>query len=56
MHQRTWQELEELPQKAELQKHIQHFEQAISKDEEEYKSLGALAKMRKKGEIMQFQQ
>ena len=56
MHQRTWQELEELPQKTELQQHIQHFEEAISKAEEEYKSLGALTKMRKKSEITQFQQ
>ena len=53
---RTWQELEELPQKKELQQHIQHFEEVKARAEEEYKGLGALAKMRKKGEITQFQQ
>ncbi len=53
---RTWQELEELPQKKELEQHIRHFEGVIAKAEEEYKGLGALAKMRKKMEITQFQQ
>ena len=36
---KTWQELEEFPQKAKLQQHIQHLEEVISKAEEEYKSL-----------------
>ena len=53
---KTWLELEELPQKKELQQHIRHFEDAIAKAEEEYKGLNALAKMRKKGEITKFQQ
>ena len=30
---RTWQELEELPQKKELQQHIQHFEDVIARAE-----------------------
>ena len=53
---KTWLELEELPQKEELKQHIKHFEDAIATAEEEYKGLNALAKMRKKGEITQFQQ
>ena len=53
---KTWQELEQLPQKTELQKSIQYFEQAIARAEEEAKTLGPLAKMRKKTKITQFQQ
>jgi hypothetical protein len=53
---KTWLELEELPQKAKLDQHIKHCEDAISRAEEEYKGLSALAKIRKKGEITRIQQ
>jgi hypothetical protein len=53
---RTWTELEELPEKIELQKSIQSYDQLIAQAEEEAKSLGALAKMKKKTEITQLQQ
>ena len=49
-------ELEELPEKKDLQKSIQGYEQAIAKVEEEAKTLGALPKMKKKEEITKIQQ
>ena len=53
---KVWSELEELPDKVELQTSIHNLEQTIEKSEEEAKGLGALAKMKKKGELTQLQQ
>ena len=53
---RTWSELEELPDKLDLQQSIQNYEKTIAQMEEEAKSLGALAKMKKKTELNQLQQ
>ncbi len=47
-------ELEELPEKKDLQKIIQGYEQEIAKAEEEAKTLGTLPKMKKKAEITQI--
>ena len=44
---KTWSELDELPDRLELQQSIQHIEKATAAIKEEVKSLGALAKMRK---------
>ncbi len=51
---KTWMELEELPEKMDLQKSIQGYEQSIAKAEEEAKILGDLSKMKKKAEITQI--
>ncbi len=53
---KTWSELEELPDKLDLQQSIQNVEKAIVDAERETKSLGALAKMKKKTKITQIQQ
>ena len=52
---KTWSELNELPDRLELQQSIQHIEKAIAAIKEEVKSLGALVKMRKTTEMNRLQ-
>ena len=53
---KTWSELEELPDRLDLQQSIQNMENAIAAIKEEVKSLGALAKMKKMIEMNHLQQ
>ena len=53
---KTWSELEELPNRLDLQQSIQNIENAIAAIKEEFKSLGALAKMKKMTEMNRLQQ
>ena len=52
----TWSELDEHPERVELQQSIQQIENATAAMKEEIKSLGALAKMRKMTEMNRLQQ
>ena len=52
----TWAELDEPPQKVEIQQSIQQVENTAVAMKEEIKSLAALQKMRKTKEINQLQQ
>src|SRR5277367_621022 len=52
---KTWSELEELPARLDLKQSIQSLDTAVASIEEEAKSLGALAKMKKRAEINQIQ-
>ena len=53
---KTWSELEELPDRLDLQQSIQNMENAIAAIKEEVKSLGSLAKMKKTTEMNHLQQ
>ena len=53
---KTWSELEELPDRLDLQQSIQNMENAIETIMEEVKSLGALTKMKKMTKINCLQQ
>ena len=50
-----WSELEELPDRLDLQQSIQNIENAVAAMKEEFKSLGALAKMKKTTEMNHLQ-
>ena len=52
----TWAELDELPERAEIQQNIQWVEATAAAMKEEIKSLAALQKMRKTKEMNQLQQ
>jgi len=52
----TWAELDELPERAEIQQNIQQVEATATSMKEEIKSLAALQKMRKTKEMNQLQQ
>ena len=53
---KTWSELEELPDRLDLQQSIKNIENAVAAMKEEVKSLGALAKMKKMTEMNHLQQ
>ena len=53
---KTWSELEELPDRLDLQQSIQNIENAVAAMKEEFKSLGALAKMKRTIEMNRLQQ
>ena len=53
---KTWSELEELLDRLDLQQSIQNIENAIEEIKEKFKSLGALAKMKKTTEMNRLQQ
>ena len=52
---KTWSELEELPDKLDLQQSIQNIENATAAMKEEVKSLWALTKMKKMTEMNRLQ-
>ena len=52
---KIWSELEELPNRLDLQQSIQNMENAIVAIKKEVKSLGDLAKMKKMTEMNHFQ-
>ena len=52
---KTWSELDELPDRLELQQSIQNIEKAIAAMKEEVKSLGGLSKMKKTTEMNRLQ-
>ena len=53
---KKWSELEELPNRLDLQQSIQNIENAIATIKEEVKILGALANMKKMTEMNRLQQ
>ena len=52
---KTWSELEELPDRLDLQQSIQNMENAVAAMKEEVKSLGSLAKMKKMKKMNRLQ-